>query len=189
MPRPELEQAAFESLVADLYGQSWPVFEKFMENRPAYAEVPDIFKTVKITFELMMDYGAFRDLQRHRRCEQFVEPLRTDYGYVVPDDIVGTEFEGEYRKAMEDINAYGDESVVHDPYMMQYLVPLGYLHRSIFQMDLAELYYIVELRTKPQGHISYRRIASRMYDIANARWPNLMKWCRVTPVDKIGIHN
>lgn len=188
MPEPELEQAAFEALLANRYGMSWEAFSKFMDERPAYAEAPEPFKTVGISFEVMMDYGAFRDLQRHRRCEQYVEPLRLDYGYVVPDDIAGTDLEAEYRAAMDSVEAYDDDAVVHDPDLMQYMIPLGYLHRSVFQMDLKELYYIVELRTKPQGHISYRRIAHRMYELAKERWPALMTWCRVNPVTEIGEH-
>ena len=189
MPDPEMEQAAFEALLSSRYGTSWDAFCKLMGGRPDHAEVPEPFKTVRISFEVMMDYGAFRDLQRHRRCEQYVEPLRTDYGYVVPDDIAGTELEGEYREAMECVEAYDDDAVVHDQDLMQYMIPLGYLHRSVFQMDLRELYYIVELRTKPQGHISYRRIAYEMFRLASERVPKLMQWCRAVRPDEIGVHS
>lgn len=190
MPDPELEHASFESLLSSRYGMSWDAFCKFMDGRPDHSEVPDPFKTVRITFEVMMDYGAFRDLQRHRRCEQYVEPLRLDYGYVVPDDIrESAHLENEYREAMEGVETYAEESVVHDRDLMQYMVPLGYLHRSVFQMDLKELYYIVELRTKPQGHISYRRIAYEMYRLASERLPELMRWCRAVNPTSIGEHH
>lgn len=188
MPTPELEQASFEALLSSRYGMSWDAFCKFMSSRPDHSEVPDPFKTIRISFEIMMDYGAFRDLQRHRRCEQYVEPLSLDYGYVVPDDIAGTDLEEEYRQAMESLGSYDDEKVVYDSDLMQYMIPLGYLHRSAFQMDLKELYYVVELRTKPQGHISYRRIAHEMYELAADRFPKLMQWCRAVPVTGIGEH-
>jgi thymidylate synthase ThyX len=188
MPNPEVEQQEFEKLLLERHGMDLNTFSGLMNSRPQYSEVPDIFKTVKISFDIMMDYGAFRDLQRHRRCEQFVEPLCTDYGFVVPDDIIGTDLESEYREAMSSILAYEDDSVIYDQDLFQYMIPLGYLHRSIFQMDLKELYYIIELRTKPQGHISYRRIAYRMYELAMARFPQLMQWCRATPIIGVGIH-
>lgn len=178
LPDNNLVQKAFESTVADFHGMSWSTFCKHMESRPDKAEVPDIFKTVKISFDIMMDYGAFRDLQRHRRCEQYVEPLTPNYGYIVPADIEGTNLEQEYRDAMELIQLYSDEKVIYDPDLIQYMVPLGYLHRSVFQMDLKELYYIVELRTRPQGHISYRRVAYRMFKLAQEKWPLLLQWCR-----------
>jgi thymidylate synthase ThyX len=97
--------------------------------------------------------------------------------------------EDEYRSTMESIHMYQDDSVVYNPDYYQYMIPLGYLHRSVFSMDLKELYYITELRTKPQGHISYRRIAWEMYQIAKKRYPELMQWCRATEPDKIEVHN
>jgi len=50
------------------------------------------------------------------------------------------------------------------------------------------LYYIIELRTQPQGHISYRKIAYQMYELAKDRWPLLMQWCRAVKPDTIGDH-
>ena len=135
-----------------------------------------------------MDYGAFRDLQRHRRCEQYVEKLTTEYGYVIPDDIKNSEIETEYCEAMDRVASYADESVIYDSDLIQYIIPLGYLHRSRFQMDLKELYYIIELRTKSQGHISYRRIAYEMFELAKTKWPELMQWCRAVKPDEIGAH-
>lgn len=189
MAHPFLEQKAFESFVADVHELSWEDFCQHMDRRPQHSGVPNVFKSVKISFDVLMDYGAFRDLQRHRRCEQYVEPLTTGYGYVVPDDMVGTTMEPVYRKAMETASKFVDECQLQDPDALQYPIPLGFLHRSVFQMDLGELYYVVELRTKPQGHISYRRVAYAMYEIAKARWPELMKWCRAIRPDEIGAHN
>ncbi len=188
MPEPGLEQASFEALVADLYAMDWQTFSGVMETRPKFSEVPDVFKTVKLAFEIMMDYGAYRDLQRHRRCEQFAEPLSSNYGYVVPDDIAGSDLEREYRDAMESLDSYEDEAVIHDPDLFQYMVPLGYLHRSLFQMDMKEWYYVTELRTKPQGHISYRRTAWDMFSLVQKRLPGLAQWCRAIKPEAIGLH-
>jgi thymidylate synthase ThyX len=189
LPSPALEQAAFMATVADHHGMDWPAFCEFMEKRPPFSEVPNVFKTVKMSFEIMMDYGAYRDLQRHRRCEQFAEQLGTHYGYVVPEDIAGTDLEAEYRAAMDSLDSYEDESVIHDPDLSQYVVPLGYLHRSVFQMDLKEWYYVTELRTKPQGHISYRRIAYDIFSIGRDRLPSLTSWCRAVRPDSVGVHH
>lgn len=176
----------FQATVADLHGMSWETFCGFMNTRVKRA-VPQIFRTVKIRFEIMMDFGAYRDLQRHRRCEIFPEYLTTNYGYLVPDDISGTELEAEYRVAMEKKFASSDLEF-HDWDAIQYPIPLGYLHRSVFEMDLAELYYIAELRTQPQGHISYRRVAYEMYKVASELYPELMQWCQAIRPDEIGEH-
>jgi len=189
LPSPGLEQAAFEAAVAAQHGMDWDSFSAFMDSRPKFSEVPDVFKSVRLEFDVMMDYGAYRDLQRHRRCDQVAEPLGTNYGYVVPDDIAGTELETEYRRAMESIDAYDDEAVVHNQDLFQYMVPLGYLHRSLFRMDMKEWFYVTELRTKPQGHISYRRIAYEMYRLVMERLPGLAKWCRAVRPDSVGVHS
>lgn len=180
--------ADFMSKLSHYYHMTHEEFDKHMEKRPSWSQVPDIFKTIDLEFEIMMDYGAYRDLQRHRRCSQFAERLNSFYGYMVPDDIIGTSLETKYRQVMESVTAYSDESVDGNNDLLQYIVPLGYNHRSIFIMDMKELYYIVELRTKPQGHISYRRIAYMMYEAAKTVYPELMKWCRVVEPNKIEAH-
>lgn len=179
----------FWQRVGDWHGLTREAFAAHMETRGKHP-VPEIFKTVPITFDVTMDFGAFRDLQRHRRCEQYVAPLGPDLGYLVPDDLQGTEFETPYRTAMDDVGARCKQmlsggvssSVVH------YAVPLGYLHRTIFQMDLRELYYVSELRTQPQGHISYRRVAWGMAELARRTYASLMPWCRAIRPDQIGEH-
>ena len=177
---PELISKSFESQVIDMYGMSWESFSKMMEKREG--QVPDVFKTIKISFDCMMDYGAFRDLQRHRRCEKFSELLTIDYGYVVPDEIKGSEFEFEYKKTLESVANYEDEEICNNQTYFQYMIPLGYLHRSIFQMDMKELYHIIETRIKPEGHSSYRKIVHEMYELSKVLFPEQMKWCKIQSI-------
>jgi len=185
---PKVIQDIFVSTINDRYGMDWSAFSKLMDER-GKRSVPKIFRTARISFDMMMDYGAYRDMQRHRRCEQYSEPLTSHYGYLVPDDIIGTEMENDYRTVMEQIHLYEDDRVSCDPDLMQYVIPLGYLHRSIFDMDLQELYYISELRTQPQGHISYRRIAYEMARLGMELYPDLMKWCRAQSPTSVGEHH
>jgi thymidylate synthase ThyX len=181
---PYVNQDYFKFVVRTMYHMSWEEFCAHMELRGKRA-VPKVFRTIRMNFDILMDYGAFRDLQRHRRCEQYVEPLTTNYGYLVPDDIAGTDMEVEYRAAMELAKSY---LPTLDPHLRQYVIPLGYLHRSVFDMDLAEVYYLTELRTQPQGHISYRRVAYGMYEVAYKEYPDLMQWCKALRPDSIGAH-
>ncbi len=190
--RDEASDIEFEfwTNVRDRYGMTKKKFDDLMSSR-TNSQVPDIFKTISMTFDILMDYGAFRDLQRHRRCEQYVELLGTKYGYLVPDDLVGTEFESTYRDAMDRSSAIVDKLVnacLISREVAQYGIALGFIHRSMFQMDLKELYYITELRTQPQCHISYRRVAYRMYQHAQNMFPSLMKWCRAIDPREIGVH-
>ena len=187
LPKPELVTASFKAIVASKYSMSWSEFKAHMETRGERG-VPDVFRSFRVGYEIMMDYGAWRDMQRHRRCDQSAEQLTTHYGYLVPDDLIGTPMEEKYRSTMESIDIFDDEKVIYDPELMQYMIPMGYLHRSNFEMDLAEVYYITELRTKSQGHISYRRVAWDMHMKAFNLYPELMQWCRAVRPDYIGEH-
>jgi hypothetical protein len=158
-------------------------------NRRQNNPVPEVFKSIRISFDIIMDYGAYRDLQRHRRCDQISEYLTPYLGYIIPDDIAGSDLEEDFTRTMDQFMNYNDEEVVHNQWLYQYLVPMGFLHRSNFSMDLKELYYMVELRTKPQGHISYRRIAYEMYEKARQTFPELMQWCKAINPIEIGEHN
>jgi hypothetical protein len=124
-----------------------------------------------------MDYGAFRDLQRHRRLNQYVEPLTNNIGYVVPSEIIGTKYEDPFRSLLyrfEDIPwCEGTQQL-----SAQYVLPMAFMVRYEFEMDLKELYYLVELRTQPAGHDSYRLAAKGMLELAKARIGPLMVWCR-----------
>jgi thymidylate synthase ThyX len=64
-----------------------------------------------------------------------------------------------------------------------YLLPLGYRVRAAFKMDLAEAAYIIELRSKPGGHFSYRRIGYQMYEALADRYPELARHIRATNPD------
>lgn len=189
----EIENA-FWHRVSTWYRMTKAQFAEHMEKRGKH-QVPEVFKTVHVTYDLLMDYGAFRDLQRHRRCEQYIEPLGIKYGYVVPEEfdrsgIAVIEFYTRYCEAMdkaEDACRKMLQAGV-DPEVVQYAIPLGFLHRSQFEMDLREVYYVTELRTQPQGHISYRRIAWEMAEEARRAFPSLMQWCRALKPEKIEEH-
>jgi thymidylate synthase ThyX len=186
LPDPNLVQKSFEAMVVERCGMSWSAFCNYMQEREERS-VPKIFRNFRLQFDVIMDYGAFRDLQRHRRCEQYSEFLTTHYGYLVPDDIIGTEMEVEYRAAMDSVQTYADDCI-YDQNLMQYIIPLGYLHRTVFDMDLEQVIYLCELRTRPTGHISYRRVAYKMFELAKERYPQLLQWCRAIPPINIGVH-
>lgn len=177
----------FRLEVTKLYGTSYEMFSHQMSKRGAN-HLPDIFRLFDVKLDVLMDYGAYRDLQRHRRCEQFPERLCTGYGYEIPEDIKDTDLEPEFRSIMERVLNFSEDNVANDPDLFQYLIPMGYRHRTIFKMDIAELYYIVELRTKPQGHISYRRIAYQMFSEVSKTAPEIMQWCNAVKPLKVEDH-
>lgn len=161
------------------YEQGTKQIEEAMADRPFKAEVPDVFRLLRTHFDVLMDYGAFRDLQRHRRMNQFVEPLTTRYGYIIPEPLKGTIWQGKFQMVMHAVeHALAFDCPFEHQVLLQYVTPMAFLHRSTFDMDLQQLYYLTELRTQPAGHIAYRRIAWQMAAQAREQFPWAMQWCR-----------
>ncbi len=120
------------------------------------------------TFEIVCDYGAYRDLQRHRMLSLQVQPLSVDLGYEVPADIVGSGTEREYAEAhAESAALYRTLREAH-PAVAPYAVTLAHRIRFTLVVNAREAMHLIELRSQPQGHEAYRRVAQLMHDqIAN----------------------
>ncbi|MBU0597591.1 FAD-dependent thymidylate synthase [Patescibacteria group bacterium] len=137
------------------------------------------------SFDTLMDYGAFRDLQRHRMCTQINQTLTCRHGYEIPIELGAEEaglvslFQEIYRKAQSAWEEMSEEF----PKEAQYIIPLGFRKRTIFKMNLRELFHIVELRTKPGGHISYRNLCYDMFTQVKKRHPLLVQNMRAVKPD------
>jgi len=134
----------------------------------------------KFRFDILMDIGGFRDMHRHRRCIQIGQGFTTAHGFDIPEEIVKAGAEKTYSDAMNRaavaFGNYGDAEAA------EYVIPLAYRKRTLFKMDFAEVVYISELRTKPEGHISYRRVSYAMYEAAAERYPALAGMFRVKDI-------
>lgn len=134
-----------------------------------------------LTFDIIMDIGAFRDLHRHRRCQQVRQAWSTSLGYETPLAIKEAGFEGSYQRAME---AARQASESLSPGMSgAYLIPFGFRVRCLFKMDFAEVEYISRLRSGVKGHFSYRAIAWKMKEALALRYPYLASKIQATPPD------
>jgi thymidylate synthase ThyX len=114
------------------------------------------------TFEILADFGVYRDLQRHRILTQERQRLTCDFGYYVPVEIRGTEMEGEYVLAMERAKRAYDRIARELPEEAQYVVPMAYNIRWYFHINLRGLQWLCELRSQAAGHPTYRLIAQEM---------------------------
>ncbi len=147
-----LDPAARASLVRAYVGE-----RQNRRHRPARA-----FERTDYRFELVTDYGAFRDLQRHRLLTIEWQPLTVDLGYDVPEVVreagLGERYEESLRRSAE---LYHDLRAVL-PDQAQYAVALAFRIRYVMQMNAREAMHLIELRSGPQGHPSYRRVAHEM---------------------------
>jgi thymidylate synthase ThyX len=114
-------------------------------------------------FELVSDYGAFRDLQRHRLLTIEWQPLSTDFGYDVPEPVTDAGVAGPYVESLERSRALFETLRGELPHQAGYAVALAFRIRYAIQMNAREALHLIELRSGPQGHPSYRRVAQEMH--------------------------
>lgn len=132
----------------------------YRENRRHKS--PRALEHATFTFEIVADFGIYRDLHRHRMLTQERQLLTCDFGYFVPSEIKDTEMEVQYRQAMDEAkNAY-DLMAAELPEEAQYVVPMGYNIHWYFHINLRALQWLCELRSSPAGHPSYRYVAQEM---------------------------
>jgi len=138
-------------------------------------------------FDVLMDIGGFRDMHRHRRCIQTIQSFTSAHGYEVPELLADSNLRQPYEDAVRSAHTVFDKisqsNIPEAHATAQYVLPLGTRCRSLFKMDFAEALYIAELRSTPQGHISYRRVAWEMYQAIAKRHPVLAKNFRITDVN------
>lgn len=123
---------------------------------------PRALEHAEFTFEIVTDFGAYRDLHRHRLLTQERQLLCCDYGFYTPPEIQDTPFEEEYRHALNQAKSIFDQIAVELPEEAQYVVPMAYNIRWYFHVNLRALQWLCELRSTPAGHPSYRYIAQMM---------------------------
>jgi thymidylate synthase ThyX len=116
-------------------------------------------------FDVLSDYGAFRDLQRHRMLTIQWQALTPRHGYVMADDVVaaGGGAAAAFEEAMAASAALHDALVEQFPAQAAYAVALAYRLRYSISMNAREALHMLELRTSPAGHPSYRRICQDMH--------------------------
>lgn len=115
------------------------------------------------TFEICTNFGAYRDLHRHRILTQQRQRLGCRLGYTMPPDLEDAGFAEKFRDAMDGAKSAWERISEKHPVEAQYVVPLAYNIRWEVKLNLRSAYHMCELRSARQGHIDYRRVAQKMY--------------------------
>ncbi len=152
------------------------IFDTYMKNMGKHDAPLRELEHIYFMFDIVMDYGAFRDLQRHRITTQTNQLLTADLGYDIPKDIITAGVEQEYIIAMEQAKKVYNKIRQRHPLQAQYILPLGFRKRYIMTMNLRELHHFVKVRTTPMAHESYRNIAYQMYIKIKEKYPLLAKY-------------
>lgn len=132
---------------------------------------PRALEHASFTFEIVADFGVYRDLHRHRMLTQERQLLTCNYGFHIPQEILGTSLEGDYINAMENAKEAYDAIARSLPEEAQYAVPMAYHVRWYFHVNLRALQWLCELRSAPAGHPTYRYVAQMMAKQVSQTFP------------------
>ena len=121
------------------------------------------FERTSYRFDVVVDYGAFRDLQRHRMLTLDWQPLSPHLGFEVPQEIAELGGADDWRHVMADCaSLYEDLQDASLAIVATYALPMAYRIRFYMQMNAREAMHFIELRTSLQGHPSYRWVGQEM---------------------------
>ena len=159
-----LDTAARGALIADMVGN-----RENRRHRPGRG-----FEALRYRFEIVSDYGAFRDLQRHRMLTCQWQSLTPDLGADVPEEVDAAGVGDDYRTALEtSANEYARlvDSGLAD--MAPYAICLAYRIRYVLDLNAREAMQLIELRSGREGHPSYRAVARAMGEQIAALHPSV----------------
>jgi thymidylate synthase ThyX len=154
------------------------VFEAMVADRSNRRQrLPRALEHAQYKFEIVANFGAYRDLHRHRMLTQDRQLLGTALGYDTPLELIDLGMAGAYRKAIEQAAA-AHAHMTQDlgPELSQYVVPLAFRVRWYLRVNLREICHLCELRTTPQGHPDYRRVAQEMFRLVSEVHPRLARY-------------
>ena len=143
-----------EQLLAELVGE-----RANRRHRPGRG-----FEAVSYRFEVVSDYGAFRDLQRHRMLTVQWQPLTPHLGAGLPEELVDAGVADDYRAALDRSQAEYERLVkAGHGELAPYALCLGYRIRYILDMNAREAMQLIELRSGREGHPAYRAVAHELH--------------------------
>ncbi|MDX1658603.1 MAG: FAD-dependent thymidylate synthase [Nitriliruptorales bacterium] len=121
------------------------------------------FERVWYRFDVLGDYGGFRDLQRHRMLTIEWQNLTTRHGYETPDELEDAGLAGRWHEALERSDELYRRLLPDHPLEAQYAVCFAYRVRYVMQMNARAAMQMLELRSTPQGHPQYRQVVQEMH--------------------------
>jgi thymidylate synthase ThyX len=158
--------------------------KRYGEGDHGYTDPPlRSLEHLYFTFEVLVDYGAYRDIQRHRMATQTTQRLGCLHGYDVPELLEECGYGDRFRAAMEAASDAWARLAAERPEEAQYVTPLAFRKRVLFTWNLRALHHFVSLRSARQGHLSYRRVAWGVYDRLQEQHPALAEFIRVDRQD------
>jgi hypothetical protein len=136
---------------------SWAAGRADRRERPGRA-----LEATSYLFEVTCDYGAYRDLQRHRILTLEAQPLGADLGWEPSPDVHAAGLADEFARVQQASADLWREVLAVVPEEAPYAVTMAHRIRFTMRMNAREAMHLIELRSQPQGHAAYRRVAQDM---------------------------
>jgi thymidylate synthase ThyX len=151
-------------MLADLVGE-----RENRRHRPGRG-----LERLRYRFEVVSDYGAFRDLQRHRMLTIQWQALTPELGAEVPAEVEQAGGGDDYRRALErSAQAWATLRDAGRPKQAAYAVSLGYRIRYTMDLNARAAMQLIELRSGREGHPSYRAVAHEMHRLIGTVHPSV----------------
>jgi len=155
------------------------VVDEYLTRRGKHDAPGRALERVFCTVEMTMDYGAYRDIQRHRMATQTTQALTPALGYERPPEVetfgYARQYEGLMTRAARTYARLQEAGLAREA---AYALPLATRIRALFTWNLREVTHFVELRSARQGHPSYRKIAQDVYHAVAAAHPLVARYMR-----------
>jgi len=157
-------------------------FSKLRKNRRH--RPPRAFEMVEYTFDLINNFGMFRDFHRHRVLTMERQLLTTQHGFKMPDEVSILGIDKDFEDCMYKSKEVFDRIRKKYPPQAQYVVNFAYNYPYFMRLNLREACHLIELRTVPQGHVDYRDVAQNMFKEIKKIHPNLSKIIKFVDLKK-----
>jgi len=171
-------RALYEAACDWSHAQRNEVIDVALRSRTSRDELLRAFRGGPYVYDIVMDIGAYRDLHRHRRCQQIRQQYGSALGFDTPAAIEDGGMSDQYETLVRRAFDTAAQLPAADG---QYILPFGTRARFLFKMDFAEAEYICRLRSGVKGHFSYRRLAWAMKEKMQQIEPELGRLIDATP--------
>jgi len=157
-------------------------FSKLRKNRRH--RPPRAFEMVEYTFDLINNFGMFRDFHRHRVLTMERQLLTTQHGFKMPDEVSILGIDKDFEDCMYKSKEVFDKIRKKYLHQAQYVVNFAYNYPYFMRLNLREACHLIELRTVPQGHVDYRSVAQNMFKEIKKVHPNMSKIIKFVDLKK-----
>ena len=168
-------KASFQDCMAHIQGltlvEKQAMVDKLFEKVGKFDNPLRELEYANVSFDLIMDQGAYFEFKRHRMMTQTVQELSVEHGYATPRAIIESGFEERYHTCMAEIAELYEKIAAWNPQVAAYVVPNAYNRRVFCQSNLRSLFHFIQLRSASNAHFSIRRVAYGMLELLQPHYP------------------